>query len=234
MVDTLDGWLKSHIHRSRALLALRSYPNSASNRSADYIPPGFFCLSVSCRPPLATRRRQIRRDSSGFGLCGFAARHVEVEHAPVRRGAARMQVVEARAGSGRFVTPLFLSPVPRPPLPRRPNRASSNEIAGRVFFDRVGSCPHRSVYFQPVRGQTGKERGAGEKGEAKLSVDSSSFNLKRRRSIGAVKIARIKIFPIARSSNERNCSRQLIALGAKRTSEWGQRARKINHSYQER
>lgn len=165
-----EDWLKSHIHRSCARAcasSLRSYPNGVSNRAADYIPPGFFCLSVlsSVRPSArpSFQRRQIHRGLPGIWalrICGAPHRggtsSCEARCGAARRNAAHA-VVEARAGSGRFVTSLFLSP-PRPIL----DRTSPDEIAGRVFFDRVELLSPSERIFPNVgrwRGEDGKARG---------------------------------------------------------------------------
>ena len=99
-----------------------------------------FSVLASLSIPVHPRRNVDKSagDSLGFGLCGFAARHIEVEHASVRHGIwssrspRRIRQIRYFAFSrhARFST------------------ANSNEIAGRVFFDRVGSCPHWTVYFQ--------------------------------------------------------------------------------------
>lgn len=94
--------------------SLQSYPNGASNRAPDCIPPSFFCLSVSPFPsiPVATSTNP-RGDSLGFGLCGFAARHIEVEHASVRHGVCSSRSPR-RIRQIRYFA--FSPPLPRPIL----------------------------------------------------------------------------------------------------------------------
>lgn len=148
---------ESHIHWIRK----QSYPDGATNRAAGCcIHLSFFHLIVSIsRVPIhrCTRRRQIREGLvRRFGLCGFAARHIELEHAdaPARRARACSSQNPPSDQADSLLVRLLLSRYSEWPSP--------DEIAGRVFLDRIGSCLRRSVYFQNDRG--GKDGTKGTRG----------------------------------------------------------------------
>lgn len=82
--------LKSHIHRSRTRgFILNLSKRRFQSRAPDVHSSRLFLsyLYLHRRRPSPSRRRQIRGDFPEFGLCGFAASHIEVEHATVRHSA---------------------------------------------------------------------------------------------------------------------------------------------------
>lgn len=137
---------------------LQSYPNGASNRASDCISPSFFCRSVSPFPsiPVATSTNprgtlwdlgftDLRRATSKWNM--------------LLRGTV-YAVVEARVGSGRFVTSLFLSP----PYPILNSEFAVMKSLEEFSLIVSGLVPNGAYIFRVEK--------------VKLFADRSFFNLK--------------------------------------------------------
>lgn len=121
-------------HSLARKFALRSYPNGVSNRAADYIPPGFFCLSVPTsfsnfslprHCPPSVPRRNVDKSTGTPRDSGFAdLRRATSKWNKLLRGTTHA-VVEARAGSDRFVTSPFSQSLP---FPRHYARSSTERV----------------------------------------------------------------------------------------------------------